>query len=142
MHKHSHVILIIENKEHKYLQYYDKRWNSFLFLNIKVNKENFEDDIYDFLINQFNINKNQIQLISLFDKIHTKYSESSKTKKEYHHFFYKVIIKELESFLNQNNLIYEKEYTWLDFSEMKKNARIMEVNKDIIEMLKKYKNKE
>ena len=44
--------------------------------------------------------------------------------------------------MNQSTLIYEKEYTWLDFSEMEKNARIMEVNKDIIEMLKKYKNKE
>jgi len=30
MHKHTHAIIIIKNNENKYLQYFDKRWNSYL----------------------------------------------------------------------------------------------------------------
>ena len=33
----KHAIIIIKNKENKYLQYYDERWQSYLFLNCKIN---------------------------------------------------------------------------------------------------------
>ena len=33
--EHKHTILIIKNND-KYLQYFDERWNSYLFLNTKV----------------------------------------------------------------------------------------------------------
>ena len=37
MHKHS--IIIIKNEENEYLQYFDKKWNSYLFLNSKMNNK-------------------------------------------------------------------------------------------------------
>ena len=30
------AIIIIKNKNNEYLQYYDERWNSYLFLNCRI----------------------------------------------------------------------------------------------------------
>ena len=32
----KHAIIIIKNKKNEYLQYFDKNWNSYLFMNCKV----------------------------------------------------------------------------------------------------------
>ena len=37
--EHNHAIIIIKNEEREYLQYYDNRWNSYLFLNLKMTSE-------------------------------------------------------------------------------------------------------
>ena len=34
--EHNHAIIIIKIEEGEYLQYYDNRWNSYLFLNLKI----------------------------------------------------------------------------------------------------------
>ena len=34
--KSRHAIIVIKNNENKYLQYYDERWDSYLFLNCKL----------------------------------------------------------------------------------------------------------
>ena len=45
-----HAIIIIKNKD-KYLQYYDERWDSYLFPNMKL-KEEFRDiDIIKYVEN-------------------------------------------------------------------------------------------
>ena len=33
------AIIIIKNKNNEYLQYYDERWNSYLFLNCRIESE-------------------------------------------------------------------------------------------------------
>ena len=38
--KSRHAIIVIKNKENKYLQYYDERWDSYLFLNCKLYDDN------------------------------------------------------------------------------------------------------
>ena len=45
MHKHS--IIIIKNEKNEYLQYFDKKWNSYLFLNSKMNNKNDVESIYN-----------------------------------------------------------------------------------------------
>ena len=37
--EHNHAIIIIKNEEGEYLQYFDNRWNSYLFLNLKMTSE-------------------------------------------------------------------------------------------------------
>ena len=37
----KHAIIVIKNKENEYLQYFDDKWNSYLFLNCKM--ENKDD---------------------------------------------------------------------------------------------------
>lgn len=39
----KHAIIVIKNEKNKYLQYFDKKWNSYLFLNCKMkNKEDID----------------------------------------------------------------------------------------------------
>ena len=41
----KHAIIVIKNEKNEYLQYYDKRWNSYLFLNCKMNDKLEKNDI-------------------------------------------------------------------------------------------------
>lgn len=39
----KHAIIVIKNEKNKYLKYFDKKWNSYLFLNCKMkNKEDID----------------------------------------------------------------------------------------------------
>ena len=38
----KHAIIVIKNKENEYLQYFDDKWNSYLFLNCKMQNK---DDV-------------------------------------------------------------------------------------------------
>ena len=55
MHKHS--IIIIKNEENEYLQYFDKKWNSYLFLNSKMKNKNDVESIYNKLKQMLEIEK-------------------------------------------------------------------------------------
>ena len=86
----THSIIIIKNEKNEYLQYYDKKWNCYLFLNSKMeNKENMES-IYNKIKEMLNIEKEDVEISFVGEKIHKKFSESDKIEKEYQHFFYKV----------------------------------------------------
>lgn len=136
MHKSTHAIIIIKNKEDKYLQYFDKRWNSYLFPNIKLSSDNDQEktlQIKKDLINKLNIKENTISIKLEFDKIHSKYSESAKKEKEYHHYFYNVTIKNL---FENDSEVNDTEYKWFSIEELENDKRIMEANSDIINMIK------
>ena len=93
----THSIIIIKNEKNEYLQYYDKKWNCYLFLNSKMkNKEDMES-IYNKIKEMLNIEKEDVEISFVGEKIHKKFSESDKIEKEYQHFFYKVkkILKNL-----------------------------------------------
>ena len=40
----KHAIIIIKNEKNKYLQYYDNRWESYLFPNCKINDKLLRDE--------------------------------------------------------------------------------------------------
>ena len=88
MHKHS--IIIIKNEKYEYLQYFDKIWNSYLFLNSNMNNKNDVESIYNKLKQMLEIEKEDINISFIGEKIHKKFSESAKIEKEYLHYFYKV----------------------------------------------------
>ena len=76
--EHIHSIIIIK-KDNKFLNYYDERWNMYLFPNIKGN------DIEEI---KKKYNTDNVKL--LFDKVHDKYSVSHDEVRTYHHYFYEV----------------------------------------------------
>ena len=79
----THSIIIIKNEKNEYLQYYDKKWNCYLFLNSKMeNKENMES-IYNKIKEMLNIEKEDVEISFVGEKIHKKFSESDKIEKEY-----------------------------------------------------------
>ena len=137
MNEHKHTIIIIKNNEDKYLQYYDNRWNSFLFLNCKVD-DNFQSQvIIDYLKNSLKISENNFECNYVMDKVHKKYSESAKKEKQYHHYFYNVNIKNMPNIMKEEHFTIDNiEYSWYSLEELESNKRIQEVNSDIVNFIK------
>lgn len=115
-----HAIIIIKNKD-KYLQYYDERWDSYLFPNMKLKKQFTDIDIIEYVEN--NLNKKVIDCTFIKNIIHSKYSISHKEVREYNHYFYLV---------NIDNYDFDNTYKFFSMDELKNNKRIMEVNSDIV----------
>ena len=99
MHKHS--IIIIKNEENEDLQYFDKKWNSYLFLNSKMNNKNDVESIYNKLKQMLEIEKEDISISFIGEKTHKKFSESAKIEKEYQHYFYKVKLLKSKEIFNE-----------------------------------------
>ena len=137
MHKHS--IIIIKNEENEYLQYFDKKWNSYLFLNSKMNNKNDVESIYNKLKQMLEIEKEDISISFIGEKTHKKFSESAKIEKEYQHYFYKVkLLKNKEKFNQKEFEYFEIKYKWFSFEEFQKDERIQKVNSDIIQFVKSF----
>ena len=112
--KNVHSIIIIK-KDDKYLNYFDNRWNMYLFPNFKGNDITKIKDYYQ--TDNVNI---------LFDKVDKKYSVPNKKIKTYHHYFYEVKEK------------VEGEYFTLE--ELLTLPNVEKYNSDIISFIKEYYN--
>ena len=123
----KHAIIVIKNDNNEYLQYYDERWNSYLFLNCKL-EDNNENIIRKYVSDVLKVDINNITCEYISDKIHTKFSESAQKLKEYHHYFYKVIIG--ITFNISDN------YKFLSYEKLMNDERIKKVNSDIIGFIK------
>ncbi len=133
-----HAIIIIKNDKEEYLQYFDKRWNSYLFLNCKIDNERDTKKIKNEIEQKLNINN--IEISYKFDKIHTKFSESDKIEKEYHHYFYEAKIKDFSDIIfNKEFEINDIKFKWYSYNEFLKDKRIQEINFDIVEFIKEIK---
>ena len=110
-----HSIIIIK-KDNKFLNYFDKRWNIYLFPNFKGNNIDTIKDYYQ---------TDKVEF--LFDKVHEKYSVPNKKVKTYHHYFYEVKEK------------VEGEYFTLE--ELLNLPNVEKYNSDIISFIEEYYNK-
>ena len=112
----KHAIIIIKNEENKYLQYYDNRWESYLFPNCKINDKTNYDKIKEEIFGKYGIKINNINY------------------KIYHHYYYKCKIeKEFE-----NRKI---QFNWYSMEELLRDKRIQMVNSDIVEYVKECDSK-
>ena len=131
-----HAIIVIKNEKNEYLQYFDNRWNSFLFLNCKLlNGEN-ADIVKDVIVDKLNVKKELIKVSLVGNKKHEKVSESDKIQKEYIHYFYKVDLNE-----NLNNEEFEIngiQYKWFSYADLLNDKRIQQVNSDIVQFVKEF----
>lgn len=136
----KHAILVVKNKKNEYLQYYDERWNSYLFLNCKMQNKEDEEAILNNLETSFDIKKEEIQLFFVNQKVHKKFSESAKKEKEYEHYFYKVeLLKPIDEMKQKEFRMNNKKYRWFSFDELLKDTRIQKVNSDIVGYIKEFK---
>lgn len=130
-----HAIIVVKNSESEYLQYFDERWNSYLFLNCKVKDEKDINEIQNEITKKLNICNAEI--LYKFNKLHTKFSESDKIEKEYRHYFYEVNIKEFNEVMNSkefdNN---EVKFKWYSYDELLQDKRIQKVNSDVVDFIK------
>ena len=130
--EHKHTILIIKNND-KYLQYFDERWNSYLFLNTKVQGSVNEKELIKFIEERFNIKDVTVEY--KFDKVHSKYSPTKKKKKTYHHYFYLVKANIPEEDFTMDNI----NYKWLSMNYLETDKKIQEMNSDIVSFIKENK---
>ncbi len=127
-----HAIIIIKNKDGQYLQIFQDTWNSYLFLNCKIQDENDTNSINRCVKESLDVEPISIEY--KFDKIHTKFSEKDKINKEYHHYFF-VIDVNLENLLGE----FEKNgnhFRWFSYEELLNDKRIQQVNSDIVGFIK------
>lgn len=131
--EHRHAIIVICDKSGNYLQYYEKKWDSFLFLNCKIEDEDDTTKVENEVFNKLKVNTINIKYV--FSKIHTKFSVKDKCDKEYHHYFYRVMV-DLDKFKDREFNINGVDFKWFSNDELLNDKRIMEVNSDIVEYLK------
>ena len=132
----EHAIIVIKNKNSKYLQYFDEGWNSYLFLNCKLPNGNNEEIIKNKVANEFNIEKGVIEVYYVEKKKHKKFSETARKEKEYIHYFYKVNLN--TKFYENDFEIDGKKYKWYSYKELLEDKRIEQVNSDIVEFIKEF----
>ena len=127
-----HAIIVIKNERNEYLQYFDNRWNSFLFLNCKL----LDGENADIVKDNLNVKKELIKVSLVVNKKHEKFSESDKIQKEYVHYFYKVDLN--EKLNNEEFEINGIQYKWFSYANLLKDKRIQQVNSDIVQFVKEF----
>lgn len=144
MTEHPHSIVLIKDtfKENanRYLVYYDTRWKCKLFLNYSTLDSDVgsdENNIQKHLGMELKIDEKNIKGVFQFEKVHEKFSVSAQETKCYRHRFYKYAITSFSEKLRQNSFeIDGRKYYWMSIAEMESDNRIMEVNDDIVKMVK------
>ena len=145
MKEHPHSIVLIKDTFHtndnRFLVYYDARWDCRLFLNYATITSDFELDqqnIAKHLQMELKVSQDNLEGAFAFEKVHEKYSVSAKENRCYRHRFYQFLIKQFDEKIEQDSFeIDGKKFYWMSIAEMEQDKRIMEVNSDIVSMVKK-----
>ena len=145
MKEHPHSIVLIKDTFHsndnRFLLYYDARWDCKLFPNyatITSDLAQDEKNITKHLQMELKISQDNLEGAFAFEKVHEKYSVSAKENRCYRHRFYQFLIKEFNKNIEQDSFeIDGKKFYWMSIAEMEQDKRIMEVNSDIVSMVKK-----
>ena len=129
----KHAIIVIKNKKGEYLQYFEPNWQSYLFLNCKLQDESDTSKIQETVSNLMGVEC--LQIAYKFNKIHTKFSVKDQINKNYQHFFYLVTLKN-DNLSETEFTIKNTKFKWFSMEELEKNSRIQEVNSDIVGFIK------
>lgn len=137
---HNHSIVAVKNTfdefPNKFLVYYDTRWNAYLFLNFKDNTNN-ESFIISGVSNKLKIKKEDIKVSYIAQNVSEKRSESHHENRIYSHKLYLASVVGFLDVAKQNAFeIDGVQYCWMSISEMENDHRIMEVNADIVQLVK------
>ena len=131
----KHAIIIVKNTRGEYLQYYENSWNGYLFLNCKCENNNDIVKISDTVLEKLGIKPLKIDY--LFTKIHSKYSVKHEKMREYEHYFYLVDIG--TEFIDKKKFIINNtKFKWLSMEELENDSEIMQINGDIISLVKEW----
>lgn len=144
MKEHPHSIVLIKDTfnpySNRYLLYYDSRWKCKLFLNYSTVSSDVSQDVENIakhLQMDLKISEHSIKGVFEFEKVHEKYSVSAQERKCYRHRFYRYEISRFPSEIKKDSFkIDGKKFYWMSIAEMENDKRIMEVNDDIVKMVK------
>jgi hypothetical protein len=136
----KHAIIVIKNNKNEYLQYFDEKWNCYLFMNCKLEDNFSNENIIKNISNELGIDEKEIKCTYIAERTHKKFSESAKKVKEYQHYFYSIDIKNMPNIMEKNSfIINNKKYLWFSLNKLEINERIQKVNSDIVNYIKELK---
>ena len=131
----KYAIIIVKNTRGEYLQYYENSWNGYLFLNCKCENNKDIAKISDTVLEKLGIKPLKIDY--LFTKIHSKYSVKHEKMREYEHYFYLVDIG--TEFIDKKEFVINNtKFKWLSMEELENDSEIMQINGDIISLVKEW----
>jgi LAS superfamily LD-carboxypeptidase LdcB len=136
----KHAIIVIRNDKNEYLQYFDEKWDCYLFMNCKLEESFSNKNIIENVSNKLEIAEKEIKCTYIAEKTHKKFSESAKKEKEYQHYFYSIDIKNMPDIMKKSNfIINNKQYLWFSLNELENDDQIQKVNSDIVNYVKELK---
>lgn len=124
---------------HRYLLYYDNRWQLNLFPNYRTQATEEENiaNIVGHLSNELQIPAQDITVEQKGYTLTTKYSVSDKVQKVYAHTLYQATIKKLPKKLQADSfMIGDRKYSWWSIDKMEADEDIREHNLDVVELVK------
>lgn len=124
---------------HRYLLYYDNRWNLNLFPNYKTQQTEEENvaNIVQHLSSDLQIAENLISIERKGFELRTKYSVSDKVQKVYAHTLYQVTIKKFPKTHKADSFVIGgRKYSWWSIDSMEADKGIREHNLDVVELVK------
>lgn len=124
---------------HRYLLYYDNRWQLNLFPNYRTQATEEENiaNIVGHLSNELQIPAQDITVEQKGYTLTTKYSVSDKVQKIYAHTLYQATIKKLPKKLQADSfMIGDRKYSWWSIDKMETDEDIREHNLDVVELVK------
>lgn len=124
---------------HRYLLYYDNRWQLNLFPNYRTQATEEENiaNIVGHLSNELQIPAQDITVEQKGYTLTTKYSVSDKVQKVYAHTLYQATIKKLPKKLQADSfMIGDRKYSWWSIDKMEDDEDIREHNLDVVELVK------
>lgn len=124
---------------HRYLLYYDNRWQLNLFPNYRTQATEEENiaNIVGHLSNELQIPAQDITVEQKGYTLTTKYSVSDKVQKVYAHTLYQATIKKLPKKLQADSfMIGDRKYSWWSIDKMEADEDIRKHNLDVVELVK------
>lgn len=141
MNKIEHPFSIIAIKDsfnehpNRFLLHYDPRWDCRLFFSFSTAEgegENIER-IKERLSNALKIDSGGMSVALVAEEIYTKFSESDKVNKLYHHKFYSVKLGAFSDTLKQDSFTIDGvDYSWMTINDMVQDPDILKKNMDVI----------
>lgn len=121
----------------RFLLYYDKSWKCWFFFSFKTMEAQDEDNIKIRLSNMLHVAKNNINLQYKLERIQPKYSIKDGIDKVYlHRLYYGVISEFPEQCMKKQFELDGVQFRWMTIEDMEMDSRIMEVNQDVVSMVK------
>jgi hypothetical protein len=121
----------------KFLLYYDKAWKCWFFFSFHSQQENDEIHVKTKLSNMIHIPMQEISLEEKGTFLQAKHSVKDDVDKVYLHKLYAGAIKNFSDEIQKNRFEIDGiSYRWMSVQEMEENARIMEINNDVVSIVK------
>lgn len=134
VHPHSIVLLrdTFQKFPNRYLVYQDEAWDCLFFPNYKDNPNN-EDFIKGHLSSELKIEKENISLKYLTQRIHQKYSVTHQEYRVYSHKFYLTSISSYPEKMRADSFEQDgRQYYWKTIDELRRDPDVQKKNSDIL----------